>query len=203
MDTTISDNASTDDIGDDIPTPRWISHAVFKSKHVEEMIEWYKTLFNAYVVNENPGQITFMTWDDEHHRVAFQHCRDFEDQSENTVGLSHLAFSYNTVADVMRVYGHAKAGGVVPEGACNHGNTTSLYYLDPDGNTIEIFTDNFDTGQECIDYKINVQFKPGFGTHADAVFEPEKMLALVKSGLPETTLRDREWVVKMHKEGKL
>jgi len=34
------------------------------------MIEWYRTVFEAEVVHQDPA-LVFMTYDDEHHRFAF------------------------------------------------------------------------------------------------------------------------------------
>ena len=45
----------------------------------------------------------------------------------------------------MNYYLRLKKQGIVPHTCMNHGFTTSLYYLDPDGNEVEIQVDNFKT----------------------------------------------------------
>jgi hypothetical protein len=45
--------------------------------------------------------------------------------------------------DLLDTYERLKAEGIVPHGCLDHGLTTSFYYLDPDGNSVELQCDNF------------------------------------------------------------
>lgn len=50
--------------------PSKFAHVVYRTRRFGQMIEWYKTVFNATVQFENPV-LAFLTYDDEHHRFAF------------------------------------------------------------------------------------------------------------------------------------
>ena len=54
-----------------------------------------------------------------------------------------------------------------------------------------------------IHYKLTQQFLSGFGEMSEGNFDPDKMVALFESGVPDTVLRDRNEVRKLVKEGKL
>jgi hypothetical protein len=57
--------------------------------------------------------------------------------------MHHVAFAFDTLADLLQVYQQRKAHGMLPKWCVNHGPTTSIYYQDPDGNLIETQVDNF------------------------------------------------------------
>ena len=89
-----------------------------------------------------------------------------------------------------------------PHWTVNHGNSTSFYYKDPDGNEVETMMDNF-SPLETQTYKRHYQFTDEFGAMAEGNFDPDKMVALYESGVPESVLLDREEVRRMVREGAL
>jgi catechol 2,3-dioxygenase-like lactoylglutathione lyase family enzyme len=50
--------------------PSKLAHVVYMTRRYEEMLVWYKTVFEARLQYENPA-FAFRTYDDEHHRFAF------------------------------------------------------------------------------------------------------------------------------------
>mgnify|MGYP003335641172 CR=1 FL=1 len=64
-----------------------------------------------------------------------------------------------------------------PSWTVNHGNSTSFYYEDPDGNTVETMMDNY-TSKDTQDYKRHYQWSEYFGEMAEGNFDPDKMLTL-------------------------
>ena len=50
--------------------PTKLAHVVYQTNRMPEMREWYATVLGGHVVYENP-HLCFVTYDDEHHRVAF------------------------------------------------------------------------------------------------------------------------------------
>ena len=50
--------------------PVKFAHVVYMTRRYDEMIAWYRDVFEAEVVYENPA-LAFLTYDDEHHRFAF------------------------------------------------------------------------------------------------------------------------------------
>tara|TARA_R110001599_G_C12276844_1_gene662678 strand:- start:26961 stop:27257 length:297 start_codon:yes stop_codon:yes gene_type:complete len=49
--------------------PAKFAHIVFQTSRYDEMVPWYKTVLEAETMFEGPAGI-FLTYDDEHHRVA-------------------------------------------------------------------------------------------------------------------------------------
>ena len=92
--------------------------------------------------------LAFMTYDDEHHRIAIAAVPGLEDKPCHSVGLDHLAYTYANLGDLIYTYERLKQAGIMPVVTINHGPTTSMYYRDPDGNRVELQIDNFDTVEE-------------------------------------------------------
>ena len=66
----MSAESNNDQSGGRRITPKKFSHTVIRTTRLKEMVEWYKTVLNAEIVREFP-HVVFMTYDDEHHRLAF------------------------------------------------------------------------------------------------------------------------------------
>jgi len=117
------------------------------------MREWYRAVLSADIVHDNP-MISFISYDDEHHRVAFldpgplaQREGAGEDplSAGTQAGLHHVAFTFASLGDLMETYERVKDIGITPYWCINHGPTTSMYYRDPDGNRVELQVDAFPT----------------------------------------------------------
>src|SRR5690606_15205746 len=122
---------------------------------------------------------------------------------DGAIGVSHLAFGYASLGELMFVYRRMREYGYDKPPYCvNHGNSTSLYWRDPDGNQIETMMDNF-SPSETQAYKRHYQFSEAFGEMDEARFDPDRMLALYEAGVPDTTLLDREEVRRLVREGRL
>jgi catechol-2,3-dioxygenase len=57
--------------------------------------------------------------------------------------LQYIAFEYASLDDLLATYVRLKEEGILPLLAADHGPTLSMYYADPDGNSVELFADNF------------------------------------------------------------
>ena len=76
-------------------------------------------------------------------------------------------------------YRQRKARGITPFWCTNHGPTTSLYYRDPDGNTLETQYDNFETNAEVDAFLAG----PEYRTNPIGVdFDPEEMIKRIEAG---------------------
>jgi len=186
-----------------MPSPREMHHVhIFSDVHFDEMVEFYQWLFNAEIVRVNPDGLTFMAYDDHDHRVVIIPRKGWGEKPERPIGMSHLAFAYASLGELLYVYQRMKERGRAPFRVVNHGNSTSFYYRDPDGNAVETMMDNFAPG-EAQDYKRYYQWSDAFGAMSEGSFDPDKMLALYEAGVPDTELIDRENVRKLVAEGKL
>jgi len=115
-------------------TPSKFAHVVYKTPRLDEMIEWYERVLGAHIAFRNDF-IAFLTYDDEHHRVALVKAPE--------PGVEHVAFTYESLTALVDTYTRLRDSGVTPYWTIDHGPTTSMYYRDPDGNQIELQVDNF------------------------------------------------------------
>jgi catechol-2,3-dioxygenase len=127
--------------------PAQFAHAVLATKQFQPMLDWYTTVLQAEVVHSN-GMLAFITYDDEHHRIAIAAVPGLQDKPRHSVGLDHLAYTYASLGDLVYTYERLKQAGITPVVTINHGPTTSMYYRDPDGNRVELQVDNFESTEE-------------------------------------------------------
>ncbi|GGP54209.1 VOC family protein [Saccharothrix coeruleofusca] len=165
-------------------SPAKLAHVVLRTGDLQTMIDWYVAVLDARVVHANE-QLAFLTYDDEHHRVALVNAGATERPTSAHSGLEHVAFTYADLGDLLDNYQRLKAAGTTPVWSVNHGPTTSLYYADPDGNKVELQIDNFDT-----DEQMEAFFASGaFAANPIGVeFDPDELHARLKAGEPRSEL---------------
>ena len=117
-------------------SPIKFAHVVLKTSRFPEMLDWWKNFLEGEARHENKF-ISFISYDDEHHRIAIVNMPNLEDRSANSCGTEHFAFTYASLEDLFGQYERMKACGVSPYWTINHGMTLSAYYRDPDGNQVE------------------------------------------------------------------
>lgn len=173
-------------------TPKF-AHVVLQTSRREEMRDWYCALLNGHVVFENDA-LTFVTFDDEHHRIAFLAPPvQLADRSPTAAGMHHVAYTFDGLDDLLDRYATLRGRGIEPHVPIQHGVTTSLYYRDPDGNFVELQVDNVATPEEATAYMTGPEFTVdpvGVG------FEPAAMLAARRAGADEAELRTRAWALR-------
>ena len=166
------------------PVPTKFAHVVFRTSNIEAMKNWYCTVLGAHAVFENP-MIAFLTFDDEHHRVAIINLPDLAPKPRHTVGLEHVAYTYGSLGELVDTYDRLKAAGITPYWCVNHGPTTSMYYRDPDGNQVELQVDNFPSVEELNGWFRSGEFaKNPIGT----TYDPDKLVEKYRGGTPAEEL---------------
>ena len=128
----------------DTPSPAYFAHIVLYTKNRPEMVDWYCKVLGARITADSKG-LSFLTYDDEHHRVAIIQRDDLADPVPNSLGMAHFAYTYHSLGDLIAVFERLRDFDIMPYRQINHGPTTSLYYHDPDGNAVELQTDNFES----------------------------------------------------------
>ena len=126
--------------------PRQLAHVVRRTSRFEELVRWYCTVLGAEVVHSD-GMLAFLTYDEEHHRIAIAGIPGLPDQAPMAAGTDHIAFTYGDLGDLLHTFRRLKAAGIEPFWCINHGPTTSLYYKDPDGSRVELQVDNLPTAE--------------------------------------------------------
>ncbi len=167
--------------------PAKFAHIVFRTSRFEEMVRWYQTVLEAEVVMASP-MVTFLAYDDEHHRIAVINMPGLPDKTDQAAGMDHCAFTYDSVDDLFATYERLKEAGIKPYWCINHGPTLSMYYQDPDQNQVELQIDVFDSNEA-----VNAWFQASdFDTNPIGVkFNPDALVARHHAGEDRATLLAR------------
>jgi len=172
-----------------MPSPKKLSHLVLQTNRRPQMVDWYCTVLGAELLYENKF-IAFISYDDEHHRVAFIDPGPLSEKAPaegktaragGEVGLHHVAFTMGSLDDLADQYLHLKEEGIRPHRCVNHGVTTSMYFYDPDHNQVELLVDNFATAVEGQDYMRRRSASDKNPVGID--FDPEELVKRIESGL--------------------
>ena len=166
--------------------PAKFAHAVLRTQMEQfpSMLAWWKTVLEAESSFENPF-LCFMTYDDEHHRLAIAAMPGLGERPMNVNGVDHIAFTYAGLADLVVTYERLKAEEILPSTAIHHGPTLSLYYLDPDRNQVELLIDVFKNVEEIQRALSSEHFeKNPIGT----IFDMDELCERFHAGVPEAEL---------------
>lgn len=127
-----------------MPKPIKLAHVLYRTNELGAMRDWYCTVLEAEVAFENRF-VAFLTYDDEHHRIALLRQREAPPEGG---GVDHVAFTYANLRDLITTHDRLRELGITPVWSVNHGPTTSLYYSDPHGNRVELQVDNYATSEQ-------------------------------------------------------
>jgi catechol-2,3-dioxygenase len=167
-------------------SPSLFAHFVLRTADRGPLRDWYLKVLNARQVYEN-DYISFISYDDEHHRVAFVTVPGLEKPADKAWGLAHVAYTFRDLGQLLGTYVRLKKDGIVPVRTINHGPTVSMYYKDPDGNQVELQVDVFDKAGSAAYFQTEPFQKNPIGVLYDA----DKMVADYEAGVPETDLLRR------------
>lgn len=131
-----------------IISPDRLAHVVLRSSQFDALVHWYTTVLGAKIAFSD-GNLAFLSYDEEHHRIAVLNIPGLQPQRDGTAGVHHMAFTYASLSDLVTTYERLDKEGIRPVCCLNHGPTTSMYYADPDGNQVELQVDNYDTVEEA------------------------------------------------------
>jgi catechol 2,3-dioxygenase-like lactoylglutathione lyase family enzyme len=191
---------------DDMPqsAPCKLSHIVLRSANVPAMRDWYVAALNARVVFEGEGGTGCgLTFDEEHHRIAIigmppgdvakQHAiGDFFaqiDKRREMSGLEHVSFTFDGLGKLFSQYRRLKKQGIEPVMTVNHGAVMSMYYLDPDGNNVELQTDTLP-----MDQAFEFMYSPAFAENSvGAPYDPEELCDMYEAGVPLAEIAQYGW----------
>lgn len=161
-----------------VQPPKKMAHFVLRTGNFKPMVSYYKTFLGAKASYENEA-LAFLTYDEEHHRIAIGNVPGLSPAVKTAAGLEHVAFAYDTLEELVQSYRQRKAHGILPIWCVNHGPTTSMYYQDPDGNQSEVQVDNFDTVEEATAFMMSDEF----GENPVGVdFDPEDLAKRLEGG---------------------
>lgn len=178
-------------------------HVAWKTMQYDEMIDFYSRLFHCKPLYSSKD-ITFLTFDEEHHRIAIANTsaalvnnmsflqrsivnflvsiRNFINRvTPSLVGLDHISYRVDSIDSWFNFYHKAKDNGLDPAWSINHGWISGIYYRDPDGHLVEIFYEHFRSAEEFRSGSIAPDFsEEPIGTNMDI----DILYDMYKSGIP-------------------
>jgi catechol-2,3-dioxygenase len=124
-----------------VPIQR-LNHAVLYVRDVDRSVTFYSEALGFRVVAGMPGRAAFLQAEgsSNDHDLGLFAMGDRAGDTQagrTTVGLYHLAWEVDTLAELQRIRGVLTANGSLV-GASDHGSTKALYAQDPDGIEFEI-----------------------------------------------------------------
>jgi len=158
-----------------------LHHVNLKTKRLQEMVDWYGIVVGMKPTFQYPNG-AWLTNDAANHRLALVTLPLLSDDPDKLMhtGIHHSAYEYATIDELLDTYTRLKALGIEPHACLDHGMTTSFYYVDPDGNSVELQVDNFGNWVLSSDWMhTSAQFA------ADPIgkpIDPEQMVAARKAG---------------------
>ena len=123
---------------------RRLQHAVLNCRDVDASMKFYAEVLDMEVVSYDPERkMAFLSFGIEHHNIAlFQFPTSTAMLEPNHLGLNHLALEIEGGEDELKaLYAHLKAHDVRIDRLTDHVISRSVYFFDPDGNRLEMFSD--------------------------------------------------------------
>ena len=124
-----------------MPKIKGLSHVVLYVNDLDRMVEFYTEVLGLVKYRVNERRMVFLTSDPEKedHELALAAGREGQAKL-----IGHIAWKVDKPAEVKEFYERFKAKGVPIDHCVSHsytemGNTVSCYFLDPEGNRIEIY----------------------------------------------------------------
>jgi catechol 2,3-dioxygenase-like lactoylglutathione lyase family enzyme len=123
------------------PPHAQLSHLGFIVNDLDRMIEFYTRVLGMVLTDRGAysrgGNIAFLSRDPaEHHQVVFATGRP----PEMRTTINQISFLVEELEELREFHALLVEEGVAGLEPRNHGNAWSIYFLDPEGNRIELYT---------------------------------------------------------------
>jgi catechol 2,3-dioxygenase len=126
----------------DVKPIKKVGHVVLKVRDLEKARQFYCDVLGMELARFDPNRGMFLRFNDYHHDIAlFKTGPDADPPKDNQVGLVHVALVVDDLETVKAWYARLKAHGVPIVGTADHAVSNSMYFKDPEGNTLEIYCD--------------------------------------------------------------
>lgn len=150
-----------------------ITHVGIYVWDMDRMVEYYTRMLGLMLTDRGPyyrgGEIAFLSRKaDEHHQVVFASGRPPGEKSS----INQMSFLVEDLETLRVYYAAFAAEGQQGLDPINHGNALSLYWPDPEGNRLEVYT--------YTPWHVQQPFANKFDLSESADVILEKTLAMIK-----------------------
>jgi catechol 2,3-dioxygenase len=120
-----------------------LSHMGVACFDIDKMIDFYTTVFELRLTDKGPGNtfpfmLAFLSaTPTQHHQLALAQSRPAGAPST----VMQLSFKVDTLDNLREARTRALKKGATKMRGLNHGNALSIYFMDPEENTVEVYLD--------------------------------------------------------------
>lgn len=142
-----------------------LMHYGLVTANMDAMAKWYRKVLGMNVNHRSEvgliarqfspfSAATFMGNDEVDHRIVLFEVKGVaaDPEKQKHLRLQHVAFEIPTLDDLLGAYVRLKDEGITPVWAADHGVGTSFYWMDPDGNNVEIFVNNYSSWETATEH---------------------------------------------------
>ena len=104
---------STEKTGAKVLSPSKLAHVVFQTNNYDQMKRFYINFLGGKIIHQNET-LAFISYDEEHHRIALIHVPHLKNKDLESSGLGHVAFTFDSLKDLCTAYKQRKALGIEP-----------------------------------------------------------------------------------------
>lgn len=132
--------------------PKKVGHVVLKVRDLQKAEQFYTEVLGFTVVTrlKRPAGVFFSLGEQHHDLAVLAVPADAAPVTEQQVGLHHVALQVENFAALQECYRQLKAHNVTITMTIDHLITKSIYFLDPEGNQLELYCDEGEDGLERI-----------------------------------------------------
>lgn len=126
-----------------------LGHVVIKVRNQQRAEAFYNGLLGIPIAARlAPLSMTFFTLGNHHDFAVAAVGDDAPDAPANSPGLFHVAFKIGTRIEELREAKLQLEAASIEVAAYDHEVTKSIYFKDPDGNTVELYVDASDVWKQ-------------------------------------------------------
>jgi catechol-2,3-dioxygenase len=120
-----------------------LAHCGIYVRDIDAMTRFYTQVFDLQLTDQGEGRnfkvrLHFLSASPEqHHQLVLASGR----AADTPTTVMQLSFKVAAIDDLRRVRERALAEGATQMRGMNHGNALSIYFCDPEGNTVEVYLD--------------------------------------------------------------
>ncbi|AHH19189.1 glyoxalase/bleomycin resistance protein/dioxygenase superfamily protein [Nocardia nova SH22a] len=120
-----------------------VAHVVIKVRSLEKSLDFYTRILGLKIMGKIEPSVVFLSTGRDHHELGIAELgTEAPDGTFYQVGMEHFAFKLRNEDDLIEAYETLLRENVEIAYTVNHGVTKSVYFLDPDGNELEVYADN-------------------------------------------------------------